>query len=35
LFQIPSEPTWEGQLEVMREWTRERLDWLDSQLSGN
>lgn len=35
LFQIPSDPTWEGQLQVMREWTSERLDWLDSQLSGN
>jgi hypothetical protein len=35
LFQIPSEPTWEGQLDVMREWTRERLDWLDSQLLAN
>jgi hypothetical protein len=31
-FQIPSEPTWAGQLEVMREWLGERLAWLDSQL---
>jgi hypothetical protein len=35
LFQIPNEPTWEGQLQAMRDWTRERLDWLDSQLSGS
>ena len=35
LFQIPSEPTWEGQLQVIRDWTTERLDWLDSQLSDN
>jgi hypothetical protein len=32
LIQIPNEPTWEGQLQAMRDWTRERLDWLDSQL---
>jgi hypothetical protein len=35
LFQIPSEPTWEGQLQVIRDWTGERLDWLDSQLGAN
>jgi hypothetical protein len=32
LFQIPDDPTWEGQLDVIRSWTRERLAWLDSQL---
>ncbi|HTV23548.1 MAG TPA: CotH kinase family protein [Polyangiaceae bacterium] len=32
IFQIPSDPTWEGQLSVISEWTRERLAWLDSQL---
>jgi CotH protein/chitobiase/beta-hexosaminidase-like protein len=32
IFQIPTEPTWEGQLEVMRTWLGERLAWLDTQL---
>ena len=32
IFQIPEEPTWEGQLGVMRTWLGERLAWLDSQL---
>lgn len=32
IFQIPDDPTWEGQLDVIRSWTRERLAWLDSQL---
>ena len=33
IFQLPDDPTWEGQLAVVREWTRERLAWLDSQLN--
>lgn len=32
MFQGPNEPTWEGQLEVLREWLGERLTWMDSQL---
>lgn len=32
IFQIPSAPTWEGQLQVLRDWLGERLAWLDSQL---
>ena len=32
IFQIPTEPTWEVQLEVMRTWLGERLAWLDTQL---
>lgn len=33
IFQIPAEPTWQGQVQVMRDWLGERLAWLDSQLS--
>ncbi len=32
MFQGPEEPTWEGQLQVLREWLGERLVWMDSQL---
>ena len=32
IFQIPPDPTWEGQVQVIREWLGERLSWLDSQL---
>jgi hypothetical protein len=31
-FQIPPDPTWEGQVQAIREWLGERLSWLDSQL---
>jgi hypothetical protein len=31
-FELPSEPTWAGQLQAMRDWLGERLAWLDSQL---
>lgn len=32
-FQGPTEPTWEEQLGVLRDWLSERLAWMDSQLS--
>ncbi len=31
-FQIPADPTWEGQVQVIRDWLVERSAWLDSQL---
>ncbi len=31
-FEIPSEPTWQGQLQVMRDWLEQRSAWLDSQF---
>jgi hypothetical protein len=32
IFQIPTEPTWDGQVQVIRDWLGERIAWLDSQL---
>jgi CotH protein/chitobiase/beta-hexosaminidase-like protein len=32
IFQIPTDPTWDGQIQVIRDWLGERLAWLDSQL---
>jgi CotH protein/chitobiase/beta-hexosaminidase-like protein len=32
IFQIPTDPTWDGQIQVIRVWLGERLAWLDSQL---
>jgi hypothetical protein len=32
IFQIPPDPTWAGQVQVIRDWLGERLSWLDSQL---
>ncbi len=32
IFQIPSDPTWQGQVQVVRDWLGERLAWLDTQL---
>ena len=31
-FQIPTDPTWDGQVQVIRDWLTERIAWLDSQL---
>ncbi|XXY47674.1 hypothetical protein WME91_47485 [Sorangium sp. So ce269] len=28
----PTVPTWEGQLQVMRDFLRERLAWMDANL---
>jgi hypothetical protein len=32
IFQIPTDPTWDGQVQVIHDWLGERLAWLDSQL---
>jgi hypothetical protein len=32
IFQIPTDPTWDGQVQAIRDWLGERLAWLDSQL---
>ena len=32
MLTIPTEPTWEGQVEVMRDWIHQRLAWIDSKL---
>ncbi len=29
---IPDDPTWEGQVEAVREWIHERMAWMDTQL---
>jgi hypothetical protein len=31
-LEMPDEPTWDGQIEVMRTWVHQRLTWLDGQL---
>jgi hypothetical protein len=31
-FQIPTEPTWDGQVQAIRDWLAERIAWMDSQL---
>jgi CotH protein/chitobiase/beta-hexosaminidase-like protein len=33
IFQIPPDPTWDGQVQVVRDWLGQRLAWLDSQLN--
>jgi hypothetical protein len=32
IFQIPTTPTWEGQVQVIRDWLSERAAWMDTQL---
>jgi hypothetical protein len=32
IFQIPTDPTFDGQVQVIHDWLGERLAWLDSQL---
>lgn len=32
IFQIPTAPTWEGQLQALRDWLSERVAWMDTQL---
>jgi hypothetical protein len=32
IFQIPADPTWDGQVQVIKDWLGERLAWMDSQL---
>ncbi len=31
MFVTPTEPTWEGQVQFVRDWLRDRVTWLDSQ----
>jgi hypothetical protein len=31
MFDTPTAPTWEGQVQFVRDWLAERVDWLDSQ----
>ena len=31
-LQIPEDPTWEGQVQAMRDWIMARMAWLDAQL---
>jgi hypothetical protein len=31
-FETPTDRTWQGQVEAMRGWLEQRLEWLDSVM---